>query len=152
NPFPESAEIARYLAVHTQPTDTIAVLGSEPQIFFLAHRHSASGYIYLYPLTEPQPMAAAMRADFIQEIETNRPAYVLYVDSLRSWVSVVIPGQSGKIIDSIDNWWQPYAAQHYQLAGEIDIPEAGPSQFFWDQKMSNRTNSSPATISVFRRK
>jgi hypothetical protein len=152
NPFPESAEIARYLAVHTQPTETIAVLGSEPQIFFLAHRHSASGYIYLYPLTEPQPMAAAMRADFIQEIETNRPAYVVYVNFFRSWVSTVIPGQSGKIIDSIDSWWQSYAAQNYQLAGEIDIPEAGQSQFFWDQEMSNRTNSSRATISVYRRR
>jgi hypothetical protein len=152
NPFPESPEIARYLAAHTRPEDTIAVLGSEPQIFFLARRHSASGYIYVYPLTEPQPRTPAMRADFISEIETNRPAYVVNINLLSSWVSKVIPGQAGKLIDAIDDWWQPYAAQHYQLAGEIDIPEAGPSQFFWDQEMSSRTNSSPATISVFRRK
>ena len=33
NPFPESPEIARYLSAHTAPADTIAVLGSEPQIF-----------------------------------------------------------------------------------------------------------------------
>ena len=51
SPFAESPEIARYLAAHTAPDETITVLGSEPQIYFLAHRHSASGYIYTYALT-----------------------------------------------------------------------------------------------------
>jgi len=153
NPFPESADIARYLAAHTRPGETIAVLGSEPQIYFLAHRHSATGYIYLYPLTEPQPMAAAMRADFFREIETNRPSYVVYINTLTSWVSTVIPGQAGKLIDSIDNWWQPYAAQNFQLVGEIDIPQDNrPPQFFWDEQMASRTNTGAATISIFRRK
>ena len=152
NPFAESAEIARYLAAHTQPAETIAVLGSEPQIFFLAHRHSASGYIYLYPLTEPQPMAAAMRSDFFHEIETNRPAYVIYVNTLTSWVSTVVPGQAGKLIDSINDWWQPYARQNYQLVGQVDIAEGQPSQFFWDEQMGSRTNTADATISIFRRK
>ncbi len=151
NPFPESGEIARYLAGHTQPGDTIAVLGSEPQIYFLSGRHAATGYLYVYPLTEPRPGAAVMRAEFIRELETNRPAYVVYVNSLSSWVSTIIPGQTSKAIDAIDDWWQADAATNYQLAGEIDIPEAGPSQFFWDQQMASRTNTAPATISVFRK-
>ncbi len=33
NPFPESLVIADYLAQNTSPDDTVAVLGSEPQIF-----------------------------------------------------------------------------------------------------------------------
>jgi hypothetical protein len=42
NPFPESIEVARFLREHTAPDETIAVLGSEPQIYFYAKRRSAS--------------------------------------------------------------------------------------------------------------
>ena len=48
NPFPESIRIAQYLREHTNASDTIAILGSEPQIYFYSHRHSATGYIYTY--------------------------------------------------------------------------------------------------------
>jgi hypothetical protein len=54
NPFPESVRIAEYLRDHTDVGDTIAVLGSEPQIYFYSKRHSATGYIYTYELMEPQ--------------------------------------------------------------------------------------------------
>ena len=105
SPFPESPEIARYLEAHTKPGETIAVLGSEPQIFFLAHRHSASGYIYVYPLTEPQPLAPAMRQEFKKEIETAKPEFVVHVNILSSWCSAVVPGQTEKILDDFQNWW-----------------------------------------------
>jgi hypothetical protein len=45
NPFSEAVRVAEYLQEHTNPTDTIAILGSEPEIYFYAHRHSATGYI-----------------------------------------------------------------------------------------------------------
>ncbi len=109
SPFPESPEIARYLAVHTKPDDTIAVLGSEPQIYFLAHRHSASGYIYVYPLTEPQPLGPVMRQEFKNEIEKATPEYIVYVDVLSSWCSAVVPGQTEKILDDFQKWWGDYS-------------------------------------------
>ena len=57
NPFPESVRVAEYLRDHTGTGDTIAVLGSEPQIYFYSKRHSATGYIYTYELMEPQSYA-----------------------------------------------------------------------------------------------
>jgi hypothetical protein len=151
NPFPESAEIARYLAGHTTPAETIAVLGSEPQIFFLAHRRSASGYIYVYPLTEPQPLARTMADEFTQEIENARPKYVVYVNELSSWRSTVIPGETSQILDHLNQWWNGYS-ENYQLAGSVDIHEDRPSEFFWDDQLSSRTNTQPADISIFCRK
>jgi hypothetical protein len=151
SPFPESPEIARYLAAHTQPDETIAVLGSEPQIFFLARRHSATGYIYVYPLTEPHPLAATMRAEFMREIENARPKYVIYDNILSSWCSAVIPGETGKVLDSINDWWDTYSAKNYQLVGAVDTAEDQPSRFFWDEQLSSRTNTSSPAISIFRR-
>jgi hypothetical protein len=54
SPFAESIRIAEYLREHTSLSDTIAVLGSEPQIYFYSNRHSATGYIYAYGLMEAQ--------------------------------------------------------------------------------------------------
>lgn len=149
--FPESPAIANYLDTHTAPTDTVAMLGSEPQIFFLAHRHSASGYIYMYPLTEPQPLAQTMGDEFIQEIESARPKYVVYVNTLSSWCSAVIPGKTGPILDHYNQWWNGYL-QNYRLVGLVDINEGRPSEFFWGDQLANRTNTLPADISIFCRK
>ena len=57
NPFVECPIIAEYLKKNTEADDTIAVLGSEPEIFFDAQRRSATGYIYTYGLVEVQPLA-----------------------------------------------------------------------------------------------
>jgi len=151
NPFSESPAIAGYLAAHTNPDDTIAVLGSEPQIYFLAHRRSASGYIYVYPLTEPQPLAPAMRQEFKNEIVAARPKYVVYVNSLSSWCSAMIPVQTGRILDDFQKWWDA-ESQNYRLVGMVDAAEDKPSEYFLDAQLSSRTNTSPAAISIFRRK
>jgi hypothetical protein len=60
HPFLEAPGIARYLNAHTSPDDRIAVLGSEPEIYFYAQRKSATG-IYTYALLESQPYAARMQ-------------------------------------------------------------------------------------------
>ena len=77
-PFLSLFRIADYLREHTTPDDTIAVLGSEPEIYFYSHRHSATGYIYTYPLMEPQKYARQMQEEMIREIE-RRESEVSYV-------------------------------------------------------------------------
>ena len=86
NPFPESVPIARYLREHTAPGDRVAVVGSEPQIYFYAGRRSATGYIYTYPLMELQPYATAMQQAMIREIESADPRYVVFVRAVGSWL------------------------------------------------------------------
>ena len=151
SPFPESLEVAGYLKQHTSPDDTIAVLGSEPQIFFLARRHSASGYIYLYSLTEPQRLTIKMQREFTHEIETSRPKYVVWVDIMSSWFSTIIPGDPSSPVNSILNWWNDYS-HNYQLVGAVDVFDEKPSEFFWDEQLTNRTNPPPCGIRVYRKR
>src|SRR5262249_10244089 len=63
NPFPESIKIGEYIRSQSSPDDKIAVLGSEPQIYFYSKRLSATGYIYTYALMEPQPYAHQMQEE-----------------------------------------------------------------------------------------
>ena len=145
NPFIESVPVAAYLNAHTAPDEKIAVLGSEPQIYFLAKRHSATGYIYTYSLTELQGMSEQMRAQFINEIETARPNYVALVNLESSWLQMTFGD------DTILNWWKDYS-QNYELVGAADVFDDKPSQYFWDEQLLNRTNAHTGGILVYRRK
>ena len=58
DPFVEAPAVADYIREHSPPNARMAVLGSEPEIYFYSQRHSATGYLYAYPLMEPQPYAA----------------------------------------------------------------------------------------------
>ena len=60
-----AAIVAGYLRDHTNVGDRIAVLRSEPQIYFYSKRHSATGYIYTYGLMEPQSYARQMQEEMI---------------------------------------------------------------------------------------
>ncbi len=85
NGFIPAVAVADYVREHS-PTDAkIAVLGSEPEIYFYSHRHSATGYLYMYSLIVHQKYTARMRDEMLEELEANRPLYVIYVDVWDDW-------------------------------------------------------------------
>jgi len=114
-PFPESVRVASYIRDHTTADDLIAVLGSEPQIYFYSNRHSASGYIYTYGLMEMQKYANQMQRDMIREIEVARPKYLISVVMNDSWLK-----QSGSN-QLIFTWANNYAAQNYTVVGFVNM-------------------------------
>jgi len=120
NPFPESVRIGEYLREHSSPDDTIAVLGSEPQIYFYAQRHSATGYIYTYGLMEPQKYAQQMQQEMIREIERVRPKYLISVVIYTSWLR-----RSGSE-RLVFTWANEYTAENYAVVGFVNM--AAPSQ------------------------
>jgi hypothetical protein len=85
NTFTEAFEAANFIRANSSPEVRIAVLGSEPEIYFYSHRHSATGYIYTYGLMDEQKYAATMQNEMIAEVESARPEYLVYVDNSRSW-------------------------------------------------------------------
>jgi hypothetical protein len=104
------------LREHSSPDAKIAVLGSEPEIYFYAQRHSATGYIYAYGLMEAQPYARQMQDEMIREIETAQPEYVVYVTSPLSWL------RERESDPHIFTWARRYLDGGYQL---IPLPAAG---------------------------
>ncbi len=115
NPFPEAAEIGQYIYEHTSQSDTLAVIGSEPEIYFYSRRLSATGHIYTYGMMESQPYANTMQKDMIGEIEASRPRYLVFVDFPLSWL---VSSESDR---HIFTWFERYRVSHYQTVRVLKL-------------------------------
>jgi len=146
NPFPEALQIAEYIKKHTTRDEPIAVLGSEPEIFFYADRLSASGHIYMYGLMENQPYAGRMQMQMIREIEAARPKFVVYVNVPTSWKV------RKTSITSVFSWADSYVQNLYEQVGVIDILDATTTRYLWDDRVTGYTPLSRAFVSVYKRK
>jgi hypothetical protein len=146
NPFPESIEIAEYIKNHSAKDDKIAVIGSEPQIYFYANRKSATGYIYVYGLMEPQNYASKMQLDMIHEIEKAHPRYIVFVDVPYSWL--LRPNSDTTIF----KWTQRYLDLNYRSVGFVDINPNGNSKAYWDNDARINKPRSRFNVYVLERK
>jgi hypothetical protein len=126
NPFPETIKVGEYVRDHTDPSDTIAVVGSEPQVYFYSHRHSATGYIYTYPLMEAQTYARQMQTEMIHEIEAAEPKYLISVTIDVSWL------HSPHSENLIFEWAQRYIAENYVAVGFVNIIAADRAEYYFD--------------------
>jgi hypothetical protein len=112
------------LRERTTKQDTIAVLGSEPQIYFYSHRHSATGYIYTYGLMEPHRFAGEMQHEMMREIEQAAPKYLVLVVTNKSWLV-------GRDSDrSIFKWANDYCDANYTQVGLVNISAQGTDYYF----------------------
>ncbi len=146
NPFPESLIIADYIKDHTKPEDRIVVLGSEPQLYFYAQRHSATGYIYTYGLMEDQPFAQKMQKEMIQEIEQVQPEYLVFVKVFVSWL------YTSKSPRLIFNWFDQYCVKNYTLEGAAEIPPTGLTEYRWGDDARNSPVASRDFLLILKRK
>jgi len=145
NPFPEAIQVADYIRAHSEKDARIAVLGSEPEIYFYAHRHSATSYIYMYGLMEAQPYALTMQNEMIGEVEAAAPQYVVQVSGNASWL------QDRVSPTEIFDWWYKYGAQHYRLVGIVDIISGERTEYRWADAVDAYEPQSPYHIGVYRR-
>ena len=145
NPFPEAIPVAEYIRSHSNKDDRIAVLGSEPEIYFYARRRSVTPYVYIYPLVEAQPLAPQMQAEFIHDVETRRPEYLVVVDIAASWLRQ--PNSPSRLLE----WATPYCRLHYDRVGVVDIFQEG-SIFRWDAAAVGYWPRSSHYLEVFRRR
>ena len=127
SPFPESIRIAGYVHDHSNPNDTIAVMGSEPRIYFYSNRHSATGYIYTYGLMERQKYAQEMQQEMIREIEFARPKYLISVVMKDSWLPR--PGSDRQIFA----WANEYTGKYYDVVGFVNLVAPDRSDYYFDE-------------------
>ena len=125
NPFIESVEIARFIRSNSEESDTIAVFGSEPQIYFYANRHSATGHIYMYGMMEDHPYHLTMQKEMIGEVEAARPRFIVFTRIASSWF--VTPTSNKFIL----TWLNGYLHKYYSVVGVADILSDDRTVYKW---------------------
>ena len=145
NPFPEAIPVADYIRQHTAENASIVVLGSEPEIYFYAHRHSATGYIYTYCLMEEQKYALQMQQQMISEIEAARPESLVWVNVKASW----LPQEHSEGL--LLSWAQKYVRDHYEMTGVADI-HMSQTDYRWGDDAKSYQPRSNSVVFVFKRK
>jgi hypothetical protein len=146
NPFPEAVEIAKFLKSASSASDKIAILGSEPEIFFYSKRHSATGYIYVYGLMEIHQYSLRMQREMINEIESSRPKFIVLVQVDTSWL---IRKESERYIF---NWLENYLSRNYYLVGVADTVSEETTIYKWYTDAARYVIRSPYHTLVFERR
>jgi hypothetical protein len=123
------------------PGDTIAIIGSEPEIYFYAHRHSATGYIYMYDLMQPHQYAPALQKDMMREIQAAKPAFLLYFSSVSSQESDL----------TIFEWGRRYANEYYDLEGTAWMLRDR-TEYVWGRDALTRIYDAPSRVVILKRK
>jgi len=145
HPFIETQEIGRFIKENSRLGDRIAVIGSEPEIFFYSGRRSATGYIYTYPLMEPHSYALQMQKEMIEEIETAFPEFIVFMNDTTSWLKH--PESETLIL----RWFKQYQQNYYHLVGVVDIMRPTGSVYRWNRDAIGYSVMSKNWIHVFRR-
>jgi hypothetical protein len=145
NPFPEAVDIARRLRDRTRPDERIAVIGSEPQVYFYAGRRAATSYIYMYPLMEPHPFARRMQDEMIAQLERERPRFLVLVNVDSSWTRQ--PDSPLAIME----WATRATAADYHLVGLTEILPDGTTAHHWDAEAPTAPIRSRTYVLTFER-
>lgn len=145
SPFPEAEVVSAFIRANSKPDERIAVLGSEPEIYFLSRRHSVTGYIYTYALMEPQPFALQMQNEMIHDIETAKPRFVIFASIASSWTRVI--GSDTKILD----WWDSYKT-NYVIVGLADVISPTETRYLWNEDAVRYGKPQATGLEVYQRK
>jgi hypothetical protein len=145
--FIAAPELSRYISDHSSPATRVAILGSEPEIYFYAHRHSASGYIYMYDITSAAVHAAAMKQEMFREIEAARPEFVVDVHDQLSW-SVGFSPEEQRIHEWLDQFLKSGNYQRVAVAENV----AGQIVYRWNSDAAGYSPASEFYVFVYQRK
>jgi len=144
NPFPEAAAVGAWLREHSEPGDRIAVLGSEPEIYFYARRRAATPYVYAYELVQPHPYAARMQSELIERLEADPPRFVVFVNVGLSWQPA--PGVRNRVLE----WYRARVPGSYTQVGQVNLGR-GRSEAVWGAAAARAPRSAQGWISIWER-
>jgi len=141
--FPVCLDVADYIQRHTRKDQRIVVIGSEPEIYFYARRHSSTSQIYTYPLMEPQPFARKMQEDMIRQIEQNPPEFLVFIS-----LPINLFRKQRHNLPLLD-WMDDYVQRNMRQVGLIQFTGPQTTETVWGPAAATTPLSTKDFVSIF---
>ncbi len=145
NPFQESPQIGRFINDNSGEGDTIAVLGSEPQLFFYSGRKSATGFIYMMDIMNG-PMAKEMQMRAVRQIVEAKPEILVLVHVTMSWM--LRPDSERGIF----YWYEKYRDEYYDKIGIVHIKDPETTLFVFGKEARSFIPDTFNYVEIYKRK
>ncbi len=146
DPLPEAEVVAKFIQDNSPPAARVAVLGSEPEIYFLSHRHSATGYIYIFALNEAQPFALKMRREMIGELEAQKPEFIVVCDI------VMMAARRADPAPNLFDWWDKYQTNYTRVGLADIISQTETTYAFGTNEVARHGKIHRCALEIFQRK
>lgn len=146
NPYVELQILSNYLKKIIQPSDQLAVLGSDPQFFIYLNKTSPIRHVYMpFFVNGTYPRAITWQNETIEGLKTTKPEYVIFSNYPIAWMYQ--PNHSQKLYADIVN----YLDEQYDLVAYIENPGIGNSVQIIETNNSRRKPRTSSYISVLKR-
>jgi hypothetical protein len=85
-PFREAQLLADEVSRRSSPNDFIYVAGSEPEIYYYAHRFSPTRFITVYALMIVTPLAVGCQHEVIRDLQQHPPKLIVFAQTGAGWL------------------------------------------------------------------
>lgn len=129
NPFPEAVEVSRVLRERSDPGDRIALLASEPEIYFYTHLRSAAPFLYMTELLRDQEISLVLQREMIAAVEVARPRYFVFSSRFDPFTGASRRGAP------LFRWARAVVRREFTRIGVVEIRRDGPSRYQWGENV-----------------
>lgn len=145
NMFPELEQIGNELSKRVSKDGKIGIIGSEPGVLVAAKREGCSKHLFMYPLLSDPETSPAMQQEYLKEVETCLPEYIVWNTSTGSWT----PGYDKlQMFNELMSWVE----SRYSTIGIAEIRPDAPGLMVWDDALASYQPQSEFKVYVFKRK
>ncbi len=147
NPFVEDKVFADYIQKTTQPSDRIAVFGSEPQYFIYLNKPSPIRHVYMpFFVNGEYPRAMRWQNETLEDLKTSKPEYVVFNKYSIAWMYK--PNKNQWLYAGI----YTYVMDNYDLVAFMENPGANKTIEVKIATDRNKYVMPPTYIGLFKRR
>lgn len=127
HPFPETLTLGRWLREASESDDRIAVLASEPEIYFYAERASATPFLYMTEILRRFPSAPGLRRELVSRLEADPPRYLVFSSNFNPFLRE----EGLKRAPQLSRWIREAVASAYRRVGVVEVRRDAASRERW---------------------
>jgi hypothetical protein len=130
NPFNEAFQISKYIKPRLAPTDQIALIGSEPELYIYTGARAVTRHAYFSYLMmdSAHVKTKPWQEEYRNDIETKKPKIIVFFNHDIS----ILPDKAASFT-MVNNLLTQYIPQHYRVIGVVDLVGTGQPRYVLDE-------------------